>query len=96
MKTRRTKPTWIWYYGDFEIHQHMLMGLQREERGNIVPAFWKLFDCNRLIRFTKKGHLEKDETIAVTMDGVGYVSINGYASRYGRATGIWSRLATMC
>ena len=77
MTTRRTNPTWIWYYGDFEIHQHMLMGLQREERGNIVPAFWKLFDCNRLIRFTKRGRLEQDETIAVTMDGVGYVSING-------------------
>ena len=63
MTTRRTNPTWIWYYGDFEIHQHMLMGLQREERGNIVPAFWKLFDCNRLIRFTKRGRLEQDETI---------------------------------
>ncbi len=42
-----------------------------------MPAFWKLFDCNRLIRFTKRGRLEQDETIAVTMDGVGYVSING-------------------
>ncbi|MGI6704955.1 MAG: MGH1-like glycoside hydrolase domain-containing protein [Clostridia bacterium] len=64
---------WIWYDGDFELHHHMKLCLSRRERGNIVPAFWKVFDCHRLVRFFKKVTLEKGEYIHVTADGDGYL-----------------------
>jgi alpha-L-rhamnosidase len=69
------KAEWIWYLGDFELYHHMKFSLSRRERGNIVPTFWKVFDCHRLVRFEKTVTLESAETIRVEMDGVGYLLV---------------------
>lgn len=66
---------WIWYEGDFELHHHMKLCLSRRERGNLVPSFWKIYDCHRLIRFEKKVTLTQPETIRVQMDGEGYMML---------------------
>ena len=70
-------PTWIWYYGDFELHRHMLMSLEREERGGVIPTIWKVSDCSRSVRFTKFVDLLLPEEITVTIDGVGYMHVDG-------------------
>ncbi len=69
------KAGWIWYLGDFELYHHMKLSLSRRERGSIVPTFWKVFDCHRLVRFEKTVTLEQPETITVTMDGDGYMML---------------------
>jgi alpha-L-rhamnosidase len=69
------KEKWIWYFGDFEIHHHMKLSLSRRERGSIVPTFWKVYDCNRLVKFEKTVTLEQGEHIEITMDGVGYLQL---------------------
>lgn len=71
------KPMWIWYYGDFEIWQHMILSLRRDERGFFRPAPWGLDDCYHNVLFNKSYNLEKPEKINVYFDGIGYVSING-------------------
>lgn len=44
---------WIWYPGDFAIHQGMLQNFSREERGMQWPAYWYLEDCYRNVKFLK-------------------------------------------
>lgn len=71
---------WIWHFADFELFHHMKLSLSRRERGSIVPTFWKIFDCHRLVRFEKTVYLEKGEYIKVTVDGVG-TFMEGYRRR---------------
>ncbi|MBN2046617.1 MAG: hypothetical protein JW750_02140 [Anaerolineaceae bacterium] len=66
---------WMWYDGDFELYHHMKLSLSRRERGSIVPTFWKVFDCHRLVRFEKTVTLEQPEDISISVDGIGYLQI---------------------
>ena len=69
-------PTWIWYYGDFEIRQHLLVGTRRLEENLYRPAPWKLDDCWHNIRFRREYTLVEPEKFRVTIDGNGSVQIN--------------------
>lgn len=66
---------WIWYPGDFEIHQGMLQNFSREERGVIWPAFWKVDDCRRSVRFQKRYTLEQRTSFSVHSKKQGYVAV---------------------
>lgn len=68
---------WIWLYGDFEMYHQMKLGLRREERGASFPVMWRLDDCSRLVRFRKALNLSRPETVTVTMDGRGYLMLDG-------------------
>jgi len=74
---KSSKSVWIWYPGDFEIYHGMLQNFQREERGFNWPAFWKMDDWEKNVRFYKEYVLEETTTFRVTGHGDGYVAING-------------------
>lgn len=77
--------TWIWYYGDFEIRQRLLLDSRRDERGYMRPAPWRLDDCWHNVVFTRSYELEEDEWITVCLEGVGNFYINGvFAKAEGR------------
>lgn len=69
------KAKWIWYPGDFEIHQGMLQNFSREERGVSWPAFWKVDDCRRSVRFRKDYRLEEETSFLVHSGKQGYVAV---------------------
>ena len=68
---------WIWYPGDFEIYHGMKQNFRREERGLGWPAFWKMDDWRRNLRFFRKYELIKAETFTVYGSGVGHVQVDG-------------------
>lgn len=76
--------TWIWVFGDFELHHHKKICMQREERGHRYPAPWRVYDCNRQARFRRTFTLEKPETVTFYFDGEGYVEVRG--KRYAPGT----------
>ena len=45
------QPVWIWYPGDMELYHGMKQNFEREERGFDWPAFWKMDDWRKNIRF---------------------------------------------
>lgn len=68
---------WLWYPGDFSIHQGMLQNFQREERSMDWPAYWYIDDCNRNVKFTRTYTLNRQTEFQVFARGKGYVDING-------------------
>lgn len=74
MKTKQS--TWIWYPGDFEIYHGMLQNFQREERGYGWPAYWKMDDWRKNIKFSRTFKLEKEEEFLVHGYGDGHVLVN--------------------
>ena len=68
---------WLWYPGDFEIHQGMLQNFKREERGMGWPAYWYIDDCNRNVNFRRHYDLKEATRFTVFAKGTGYVDING-------------------
>lgn len=68
---------WLWYPGDFEIHQGMLQNFAREERGMGWPAYWYIDDCNRNVNFKRTYDLDQSSSFIVYAKGTGYVDING-------------------
>ena len=68
---------WIWYPGDFEIYHGMLQNFQREERGYGWPAYWKMDDWRKNVKFTREYELEEAEEFSVQGAGQGYVEVNG-------------------
>ncbi|BEJ52718.1 alpha-L-rhamnosidase-related protein [Lentilactobacillus buchneri] len=74
---------WIWYPGDFSIHQGMLQNFAREERGMGWPAYWYIDDCNRNINFSRTYDLDNPTDFTVYARGIGYVDINGKKFRLG-------------
>ena len=60
---------WLWYPGDFEIHQGMLQNFQREERGMVWPAYWYMDDCYRNVHFKNDYTLDKSTTFTVYATG---------------------------
>lgn len=74
MSTNR--PTWIWFPGDFEIYHGMLQNFQREERGYGWPAYWKMDDWRKNVKFSKTFVLEEEEQFCVHGYGDGHVLVN--------------------
>lgn len=70
------KSVWIWYPGDFEIYHGMLQNFQREERGYGWPAYWKMDDWRKNMRFFRTYDLEKETSFMVTGHGQGHVKVN--------------------
>ncbi len=68
---------WIWYPGDFEIYHGMKQNFRREERGLGWPAFWKMDDWCKNLRFFRKYELTQGETFTVHGCGVGHVQVDG-------------------
>ena len=75
---------WIWYPGDFEIYHGMLQNFRREERGLGWPAFWKMDDWWKNLRFFRKYELTKSETFTVYGFGVGHVQVDGKKLQIGK------------
>ena len=71
------KGRWIWYPGDFEIYQGLLQNLSREERGVNWPAFWRIDDCRKNVKFHKEYRLERDTVFTVHSEKTGYILIQG-------------------
>ena len=75
--TKMSKAVWIWYPGDFEIYHGMKQNFRREERGLGWPAFWKMDDWRKNLRFFRKYELTEPETFTVYGCGVGHVQVDG-------------------
>lgn len=67
---------WIWFPGDFEIHEGMLQNFTREERGMRWPAYWYIDDCYKNIKFEKTYDLAEPTTFTVHTHQQGYITIN--------------------
>ena len=78
------KTVWIWYLGDFEIYHGMKQNFRREERGLGWPAFWKMDDWRKNLRFFRKYKLTQTETFTVYGRGVGHVQVDGQKSLIGK------------
>ncbi|MBQ8351616.1 MAG: hypothetical protein IJY20_06205 [Clostridia bacterium] len=61
--------TWIWKYRDFEFFHGMQYMLAREERGKLVPAFYKIPRHSASVRFMKQFELTAAEEISITSEG---------------------------
>lgn len=68
---------WLWYPGDFEIHQGLLQNFTREERDYDWPAYWYMDDCHRNVFFRKKYQIKQTTKFKVHAQGQGYVLVNG-------------------
>ena len=68
---------WIWYPGDFEIFHGMRQNFRREERGLGWPAFWKMDDWRKNVRFFRRYELSESETFTVYGCGIGHVQVDG-------------------
>lgn len=77
MTNEKHKDIWLWYPGDFEIRHGLLQNFQREERGFDWPAYWYMDDCHRNVKFKRYYFLDQPSMFKVTIQGVGYVEING-------------------
>ncbi|HFC9368458.1 TPA: alpha-rhamnosidase [Enterococcus faecium] len=77
MTNEKHKDRWLWYPGDFEIRHGLLQNFQREERGFDWPAYWYMDDCHRNVKFKRYYFLDQPSMFKVTIQGVGYVEING-------------------
>lgn len=82
MRTMEAK--WIWYYGDFEIRHGILQNCSREERGFAWPAYWKLDDCRKNIRFQRNYSLDQKTEFTVYSHKLGYVEVNGCKHPFGK------------
>ncbi len=76
---------WIWYPGDFEIHQGMLQNCVREERGMRWPAYWYMDDCLRNVRLFREYDLTEETAFRVKICGIGYVRVNDEKHRCNEA-----------
>ncbi len=75
---------WIWYPGDFSIYHGMLQNFSREERGYRWPAYWRIDDCRRQVRFRRGYYLKVDDTFTVYSNALGYVCLNGEKFPFGK------------
>lgn len=67
---------WIWFPGDFEIHEGMRQNFSREERGMQWPAYWYIDDCYKNIKFERQYQLSTSTTFTVHSHQQGYITIN--------------------
>ena len=68
--------TWIWYFGDFEVRQHLLLSSRREEKGKNYPCMWSVSDCNKNVFFHRDTEIDEPETVAVYAEGLARINID--------------------
>lgn len=66
---KKSKATWIWYPGDFEVWLGNKFNNRRTERGAMFPPFWKQDSHYPTVEFSTKVCLEKAETITIATEG---------------------------
>ncbi len=72
-----SKPTWIWYPGDFEVWLGNIFNNRRTERGAMFPPFWKQDSHYVTVEFTKTVETSEEEEIAIFAEGQYNFSIDG-------------------
>ena len=60
---------WMWYPFDFEIWLGERLLTRRDERGAIIPPYWRLDSHFHNIRFSRTVDLTQEETITVEGQG---------------------------
>ncbi|WP_442587294.1 alpha-L-rhamnosidase-related protein [Pedobacter sp. AW31-3R] len=75
----QSKPSWIWYPGDFEVWLGNKMQSRRTERGTFLPPFWKFDSHYVLIDFHKDFDLQEAEEAELYVEGQYNVKIDGKA-----------------
>lgn len=80
--------TWLWYPGDFEIHQGLIQNFKREERGMGWPAYWYMDDCHKNVNFSRTYQLQAPTSFKVKAVGTGYVDIDGGKHRLGETLSV--------
>ena len=78
------RAVWIWYPGDFELYHGMLQNFQREERGYGWPAYWKMDDWRKNIRFFRTYRVNEPTSFVVYGRGVGHVKVNEKKYAFGQ------------
>lgn len=73
----QSRPTWIWYPGDFEIWLSNNMQNRRTERNTFYPVFWKYDSHYPLIDFHKDFDLTAPEEVKIYTEGAYNVKIDG-------------------
>jgi hypothetical protein len=73
----QSKPTWIWYPGDFEIWLSNQMQNRRTDRGTFFPVFWKFDSHYPLIDFHKDFVLTTPEEVSIYTEGIYNVKLDG-------------------
>ena len=72
-----SKPTWIWYPGDFEIWLGNIFNNRRTERGAMFPPFWKQDSHYVTVEFSKAFNLQESETITIVCEGLFNFQLDG-------------------
>lgn len=71
------KSFWIWNYGDYEIFHSNRVNSRREQYGADYPCFWKLYGVDQNVKFYNDFTAEKDGTLTMYANGMGYILIDG-------------------
>ena len=81
---KQERAGWMWFPADFELYHGMKQNFQREERGCGWPAYWKMADWRKNVRFQKKYVLDEPTSFRVKAIGTGYVDVNGVKHPFGK------------
>lgn len=73
----KSKATWIWYPGDYEIWLGNIMNNRRTDRGAYFPPFWKQDSHYVTVEFSTVVELSKEEKVLVYVEGNYNIKING-------------------
>ncbi len=73
----KTKATWIWYPGDFEVWLGNIFNNRRTERGAVFPPFWKQDSHYITVEFSKAFTLDQEEKITIVAEGLFNLQIDG-------------------
>ncbi len=74
---KRSKSTWIWYPGDYEIWLGNQMNCRRTERGAFFPPFWKMDSHYVTVEFSKQLDLAEPEEICIAAEGKFNIKLDG-------------------
>jgi len=67
---------WIYYPGDFEIYIQNKLNMERSERNQPYPPFWRTDMPYCILDFSKQVTLKQPEKASIYVDGQYYISIN--------------------
>lgn len=68
---------WIWYYGDYEVFHSLQLHSRREEFVADYPPMWTLSNVYPIVDFIKDFELDEPTEFKATVNGIGYVLIDG-------------------
>jgi len=71
------RAVWIWYPGDQEIWLHKKVSMRRDERGVLIPPFWRIDGHEQSVKFRRKVHLDRSERVVLHAEGRHNVVIDG-------------------